>query len=244
MSAQAAPPGCAVARSHAESRARTLLALLRRLHLLDAAVAGRPLRLLILGADRNEASSTQHAIETFAPLARELSRLQNAASPEASLHLRLAGPNLAARETVESVFDCRPGCAGVRLTLSFCCATLGGSEAETSLALNFGSHPSEVCHAAVAFNAGLWGYGSWLGAVQALRLQKGCAGFAVTAYCESECDADEEALLEGGHSLLWAAEANAWGSLARWVPTSGGGGEGGEEERRENAWWLCVDTSS
>ena len=238
--------------SAAHSRSQTCLGALRRLGLDEL-----PPSVLVAGADRCEGESAHAVFRTFEGLA-----LHFMEGPHREMHLTLQGPNVQLPEPHRTSRDAAAvsllvtrlppdGCtarllatptlagargAGFRLHLRFSRSPVGppppGEE----------TPPSPRPTLLFAPNAGVWGYGdSWLSALSfaSARLRVPCV---VTAYCRSEAEADEEALLAAGLALAWGAEPNPWASLQPWRPTCerGAAEEEGAEARAENSWWLCV----
>jgi len=221
--------------SAAHSRSMSVAEAVRRLKLASA--PGAPFRLLCAGADRCEGDTVAAVTATFAPLARWLAAERGVSE----LAVTLRGPNVRLAPSAAAAFQLPlPAGGSVTLAIQFDPRVLPGPDgpAEPPLAFDL----------LVAFNAGVWGYETWTGALA--RAAAGGAGGAaaalpclVTAYCRSECEADEEALEAAGLELAWEAEANPWASLQAWVPTSERGAGAAAEEgeaRAESAWWLCI----
>jgi hypothetical protein len=231
--------GCAAdgRREMEQSRSLSVIEAVRRLSL--APVEGRPFALLVAGADRCEGETPEAVATTFTPLCVWLAEDRGATE----VHICLRGPNLRLSTTHNCRLSINTGATGetVPLFLSFDPRALPGDEcADTSSCSATSREPP--FDLLVAFNAGVWGYGdSWLVALahasRILRLNA-----VVTAYCQTECEADEDAIQEAGLDLAWEAEANPFASVERWRPTSERGTQFpmDEEPRFESAWWLCV----
>ena len=214
--------------------------------------------LLVAGADRCEGESAAAVFRTFEGLAQHFMQ-----TPHRELHLCLQGPNVHIPEQHRTSRDAGAltllvtrgpsderesqllatptppdACGdGFRLHLRFSRTPVGPAPpGERALP------PSPPPALLFAANAGVWGYGdSWVESLRhaSAQLRIPCV---VTAYCRSEAEADEDALLAAGLTLAWEAEPNPWASTQPWRPTSERGEEqeAGAEARAENSWWLCV----
>ena len=218
-----------VAASDEHSRSLTLLGALRRLRLLSP--PPQELRITLAGADRNEGCSASETAHIFRALLQPL-----AAAGVRRLRLLLVGPNLPPGCVAATLAAGAPA-SGFSLRVAFCRAlyhesaaaaaaepaTCGGAAA--AAAAEDMDTPSQPPHLVVAFNAGVWGYGSW---VDSLAHACGALGApaVVTAYSAEEAEDDADALEGGGLACLrphgwpgaagWAPEPNPWASLRLW----------------------------
>ena len=91
---------------------------------------------------------------------------------------------------------------------------------------------------AFAFNAGVWGYDSWLESFKYALKRYPNAPIIVSAYSMKECELDEDCVREGfGEDeikFVWEAEENE---------ECAGERTGGEENGRENSAWMCFVSS-
>ena len=91
---------------------------------------------------------------------------------------------------------------------------------------------------AFAFNAGVWGYDSWLESFKYVLQRYPNAPIIVSAYSMKECELDEDCVREGfGEDeikFVWEAEGNEECSGER---------TGGEESGSENSAWMCFVSS-
>lgn len=224
--------------SETAGRAFTMLLALDRLHGARAlASSDEPLAILVLGPDAREGSSEHELVRTFEPLVRALleSRAPSAASRRLDVSLVLIGPNLL----------CSSGAIPFERTLH-----AAGEDGATHIALlritslPFMLHEEECADAvalpfacAFAFNAGLWGYESWLTSIQCLG-RLGNIPLVCTSYNELEADEDAGALEDMG--LLealdwrWAPEPNPFAAMSVWPNSLG-------RSASDNGWWQCVD---
>lgn len=242
------------------SRSCTLLEALRRTRRLPT--QRKPLRLLVAGADRTEGCSGALVVRTFDSLC---SQLLDRRAPPAMLHLHLQGPN-APQPSSQAPFSTTYTAYPARRQLSESDSqgdddTVTDSDDDSDDAAATAQLPSLAVHVtfarscvgeedgavgpfdlAIAFNAGVWGYGaSWLSSLAYLSrtVRTPCV---VTAYSQAECEEDAEVIEDAGLRLLWSPEANPFASLRPWTPLEQRGHALAEEEdaRAENAWWLCI----
>ncbi|CAL6324083.1 unnamed protein product [Bathycoccus prasinos] len=91
---------------------------------------------------------------------------------------------------------------------------------------------------AFAFNAGVWGYDSWLESFKYVLKRYPNAPIIVSAYSMKECELDEDCVREGfGEDeikFVWEAEGNE---------ECAGERTGGEENGSENSAWMCFVSS-
>lgn len=91
---------------------------------------------------------------------------------------------------------------------------------------------------AFAFNAGVWGYDSWLESFKYALKRYPNAPIIVSAYSMEECELDEDCVREefGEDEIkfVWEAEENE---------ECAGERTGGEENGRENSGWMCFVSS-
>ena len=204
------------------SRALTMHAALVRLNLAKGEAEGT-LHVHIVGADSREGSDPAATANVFAPLCSHL-----AGSHWREVSLLLCGPN----------------CTGAEGELVSCGNVTTDPKAPV-LSIRYShqlyedyrrmSLDAPPPHLAVAFNAGVWGYSTWSGCVEAICTGSSCP-LVLTAYNEFEAEEDEDSLRSYGVShFVWTAEPNPHRSLVR-------------EERRgtmphahfENASWMCM----
>lgn len=92
---------------------------------------------------------------------------------------------------------------------------------------------------AFAFNAGVWGYDSWLESFKRVLKRYPNAPIIVSAYSMKECELDEDCVREGfGEDeikFVWEAEENE---------ECAGERTGGEESGSENSAWMCFVSRS
>ena len=90
---------------------------------------------------------------------------------------------------------------------------------------------------AFAFNAGVWGYDSWLESFKYVLQRYPNAPIIVSAYSMKECELDEDCVRQGfGEDeikFVWEAEGNE----------ECAGETGGEENGNENSAWMCFVSS-
>ena len=241
------------------SRSCTLFEALRRTRRLPT--QRKPLRLLVAGADRTEGCNAALVVRTFDALC---SQLLDRRAPPSALHFHLQGPN-APQPSSHAPFSTTYTAYPARRQLSESesegdADSVTDSDDDSDDAAATAQLPSLAVHVtfarscvgeeddvaafdlAVAFNAGVWGYGaSWLSSLAYLSgtVRTPCV---VTAYSQAECEEDAEVIEDAGLPLLWSPEANPFASLRPWTPLEQRGRAGAEEEepRAENAWWLCV----
>ena len=91
---------------------------------------------------------------------------------------------------------------------------------------------------AFAFNAGVWGYDSWLESFKYALKRYPNAPIIVSAYSMKECELDEDCVRQGfGEDeikFVWEAEGNE---------ECAGERTGGEENGNENSAWMCFVSS-
>ena len=232
------------------SRARTVLAAVRRLRLLlDGGQQNRRrrffrrLRVLVLGADRNEGATD---VET--------ERIFKECGEEIPMDVSLVGPNVPTK-TFKTFASRSPlcddygpkGCVHVaererclfheRRGLT-CCNTKKEREREGRDEQQQQQH--DVCEydCAFAFNAGVWGYDSWMESLRRAVERYPKMPVVVTAYSMKECEMDEDCVREAFEEeeirFVWEAEENK----------HHGEKVGGEENGRENSAWMCFVSNS
>mmetsp|Transcript_14016 Transcript_14016/g.35384 ORF Transcript_14016/g.35384 Transcript_14016/m.35384 type:complete len:240 (+) Transcript_14016:195-914(+) len=205
------------------SRSYTIAAALNRLGRKSGDGSGE-LEVHVIGADREEGASPAASAAHFSPLCRTL------ASCGGVTHLRLllAGPHVtpALDGTTHSNLCGLPGEA--TLTLEY----------DTRLyheRLAAGGAPPA---AVFAFNAGVWGYDSWL---PSLAAAVNAAPVIVTSYNELEADDDlgtlETGLAAAGLTWAWGPEPNPFASqLCRESAAVPG------RHLADNSHWQCFST--
>ena len=98
----------------------------------------------------------------------------------------------------------------------------------------------DVCEydCAFAFNAGVWGYDSWMKSLRRAVERYPKMPVVVTAYSMKECEMDEDCVREAFEEeeirFVWEAEENK----------HHGEKVGGEENGRENSAWMCFVSNS
>jgi len=210
------------------SRSKTILAALRRLSSSSSSLkfsptTTKPLNVLVLGADRNEGRNDEETERIF----RECGR-------ERRVNLSLFGPNLVGvgidgrldkkKKKMEKESE-----GGVKVVERERCLfhernNDDEDEEETNIEYD----------CAFAFNAGVWGYDSWLESFRKVLKRYPNAPIVVSAYSTKECELDEDCVREGfGEDeirFVWEAEENE---------ACSGEKTGGEEGGRENSAWMC-----
>jgi hypothetical protein len=234
------------------SRARTVLAAVRRLRLLLLDFGGQQnrrrrffrLRVLVLGADRNEGATD---VET--------ERIFKECGEEIPMDVSLVGPNVpktfktASRSPLCDDYGPK-GCVHVaererclfheRRGLT-CCDTKKEREREgRDEQQQQQQQQHDVCEydCAFAFNAGVWGYDSWMESLRRAVERYPKMPVVVTAYSMKECEMDEDCVREAFEEeeirFVWEAEENK----------HHGEKVGGEENGRENSAWMCFVSNS
>jgi len=223
------------------SRSKTILAALRRLSSSSSSLkfsptTDKPLNVLVLGADRNEGRNDEETERIF----RECGR-------ERRVNLSLFGPNLVVTAAMEEEKDKKRAAVGIDGRLDDEKKKMRESEGGVKVVererclfherKNDDDEEEErniEYDCAFAFNAGVWGYDSWLESFRKVLKRYPNAPIVVSAYSTKECELDEDCVREGfGEDeirFVWEAEENE---------ACSGEKTGGEEGGRENSAWMC-----
>ena len=210
------------------SRSKVILAALRRFSSslkFPATTDKKTLNVLVLGADRNEGRNDEETERIF----RECGR-------ERRVNLSLFGPNLVGvgidgrldkkKKKMEKESE-----GGVKVVERERCLFHERKNNEDDDDDEEETNAEYDC--AFAFNAGVWGYDSWLESFRKVLKRYPNAPIVVSAYSVKECELDEDCVREGfGEDeirFVWEAEENEACSGEKT------GGEGG----RENSAWMC-----
>ena len=199
----------------------------------------RRLRVLVLGADRNEGATDRETERIFKECGEEIpvdvslfglnvpvlssskpppkSETKTASSP-------LYGPKVRVAERERCLFHERG---------PMCCDT----KKERGEGRDEQQHDYEY-DCAFAFNAGVWGYDSWMESLRRAVERYPKMPVVVTAYSMKECEMDEDCVREAFEEeeirFVWEAEENK----------HHGEKVGGEENGRENSAWMCFVSNS
>ena len=227
------------------SRSKTILAALRRLSSSSSSSSVSSLKfspktktapplpglnVLVLGADRNEGRNDEETERIF----RECGR-------ERRVNLSLFGPNLVTAMEEEKDKKRVVGIDGRLDTKKMQESESGIKVVERERCLfherknNDDEEETNIEYdCAFAFNAGVWGYDSWLESFRKVLNRYPNAPIVVSAYSTKECELDEDCVREGfGEDeirFVWEAEENE---------ACSGEKTGGEEGGRENSAWMC-----
>jgi len=222
------------------SRSKTILAALRRLSSSSSSLkfsptTTKPLNVLVLGADRNEGRNDEETERIF----RECGR-------ERRVNLSLFGPNLIVTTAMEEEKDKKRAAVGIDGRLDDekkMRESEGGVKVVERERCLFHERKNDdeeeeetniEYDCAFAFNAGVWGYDSWLESFRKVLKRYPNAPIVVSAYSTKECELDEDCVREGfGEDeirFVWEAEENE---------ACSGEKTGGEEGGRENSAWMC-----
>ena len=222
------------------SRSKTILAALRRLSSSSSSLkfsptTNKPLNVLVLGADRNEGRNDEETERIF----RECGR-------ERRVNLSLFGPNLIVTTAMEEEKDKKRAAVGIDGRLDDekkMRESEGGVKVVERERCLFHERKNDdeeeeetniEYDCAFAFNAGVWGYDSWLESFRKVLKRYPNAPIVVSAYSTKECELDEDCVREGfGEDeirFVWEAEENE---------ACSGEKTGGEEGGRENSAWMC-----
>jgi len=238
----------AIAASHRLSRSATIAGAMAKLNVLDRWAAGSnadaPLVVHVVGSDAVECGSEESLRAALCPLARWISAA--CATPPPRLIIKLIGPCVpphAARRPPLPLLP--PGGALVAVAVCVPCAYhdyLTAANAASAV----GQRADRPC-LAVAFNAGMWGYDSWVPTVRAMAQSCVPIPLIVTAYTEEEGEDDGDVLEDvaagesvsgtGGGERLWGPEKNPFGSrVGRETATA----PEGRAYRENGAWQAWV----
>ena len=227
------------------SRARTVLAAVRRLENDDEMLQiqrkrRRRLRVLVLGADRNEGATDDETEKIF-----------KACGEEIPMDVSLVGPNVPKDDdAVWSSSSSGRSAKEVRvaererrlfhekergLTTKKEREREGRDEQQQQQQQHDDACEYDI---AFAFNAGVWGYDSWTESLRRAVERYPKMPVVVTAYSMKECEMDEDCVREAFEEeeirFVWEAEENK----------HHGEKVGGEENGRENSAWMCFVSNS
>ena len=229
------------------SRARTVLAAVRRLENDDEMQRKRRrLRVLVLGADRNEGATDDETEKIF-----------KACGEEIPMDVSLVGPNVpkdddavvwsSSSSSGRSAKEVRVAERERRLfhekERGLLTTTKKEREREgrDEQQQQQEQHDDAACEKydiAFAFNAGVWGYDSWTESLRRAVERYPKMPVVVTAYSMKECEMDEDCVREAFEEeeirFVWEAEENK----------HHGEKVGGEENGRENSAWMCFVSNS
>ena len=226
------------------SRARTVLAAVRRLENDDEMQRKRRrLRVLVLGADRNEGATDDETEKIF-----------KACGEEIPMDVSLVGPNVP-KDADDAVWSSSSsGFKEVRvaererrlfhekerglLTTTKKEREREGRDEQQQQQQEQHDDACEKYDIAFAFNAGVWGYDSWTESLRRAVERYPKMPVVVTAYSMKECEMDEDCVREAFEEeeirFVWEAEENK----------HHGEKVGGEENGRENSAWMCFVSNS
>ena len=229
------------------SRARTVLAAVRRLEENDDEMQRkrRRLRVLVLGADRNEGATDDETEKIF-----------KACGEEIPMDVSLVGPNVPKDDDDAVVWSSSSSGRSAKevrvaererrlfhekergLTTKKEREREGRDEQQQQQQQQ--QQHDDTCEydIAFAFNAGVWGYDSWTESLRRAVERYPKMPVVVTAYSMKECEMDEDCVREAFEEeeirFVWEAEENK----------HHGEKVGGEENGRENSAWMCFVSNS
>ena len=231
------------------SRARTVLAAVRRLEENDFDEMQRKrrrrrLRVLVLGADRNEGATDDETEKIF-----------KACGEEIPMDVSLVGPNVPKDDDAVVWSSSSSGRSAKEVRVAererrlFHEKERGlttkkerereGRDEQQQQQQQQQQH-DDTCEydIAFAFNAGVWGYDSWTESLRRAVERYPKMPVVVTAYSMKECEMDEDCVREAFEEeeirFVWEAEENK----------HHGEKVGGEENGRENSAWMCFVSNS
>ena len=222
------------------SRARTVLAAVRRLENDDEMQRKRRrLRVLVLGADRNEGATDDETEKIF-----------KACGEEIPMDVSLVGPNVPKDDDAVVWSSSSSGRSAKEVRVAERerrlfhekergLTTKKEREREGRDEQQQQQH-DDACKydIAFAFNAGVWGYDSWTESLRRAVERYPKMPVVVTAYSMKECEMDEDCVREAFEEeeirFVWEAEENK----------HHGEKVGGEENGRENSAWMCFVSNS
>ena len=228
------------------SRARTVLAAVRRLENDDEMLQiqrkrRRRLRVLVLGADRNEGATDDETEKIF-----------KACGEEIPMDVSLVGPNVpkdddavwSSSSSGRSAKEVRVAERERRLfhekERGLTTKKEREREGRDEQQQQQQQQHDDTCEydIAFAFNAGVWGYDSWTESLRRAVERYPKMPVVVTAYSMKECEMDEDCVREAFEEeeirFVWEAEENK----------HHGEKVGGEENGRENSAWMCFVSNS
>ena len=176
------------------------------------------LRIHVIGCDHVECSSKQTMQELFVPFCEWMYSYKNSNGSSVELiDLELIGPGVPHK--ISKVYsldqpivialkpaDTATSSRTVALRTRISCTTDTYEDYQT----RNGSIPNLI----IAFNAGVWGYSSWLPTLSHIASLQQNVPFVITAYTKLEAEEDEDVIanhlqcLELGGTLLWEPEVN------------------------------------
>ena len=197
----------------------------------------KTINVLLLGCDRREGINDEETKRIFKDLGKER-----------GLNLSLFGPNLVFDDDDDLTSRGRSNESGENDNenendeeekTKGKAARINVVERERCLFHERNREKNEIEYdVAFAFNAGVWGYDSWLESFKYVLKRYPNAPIIVSAYSMKECELDEDCVREGfGEDeikFVWEAEGNE---------ECAGERTGGEESGRENSGWMCFVSS-
>ena len=226
------------------SRARTVLAAVRRLENDDEMQRKRRrLRVLVLGADRNEGATDDETEKIF-----------KACGEEIPMDVSLVGPNVPKDDDAVVWSSSSSGRSAKEVRVAererrlfhekergLTTKKEREREGRDEQQQQQEQHDDAACEKydiAFAFNAGVWGYDSWTESLRRAVERYPKMPVVVTAYSMKECEMDEDCVREAFEEeeirFVWEAEENK----------HHGEKVGGEENGRENSAWMCFVSNS
>ena len=225
------------------SRARTVLAAVRRLENDDEMQRKRRrLRVLVLGADRNEGATDDETEKIF-----------KACGEEIPMDVSLVGPNVPKDDDAVVWSSSSSGRSAKEVRVAererrlfhekergLTTKKEREREGRDEQQQQQQQQHDDTCEydIAFAFNAGVWGYDSWTESLRRAVERYPKMPVVVTAYSMKECEMDEDCVREAFEEeeirFVWEAEENK----------HHGEKVGGEENGRENSAWMCFVSNS
>ena len=226
------------------SRARTVLAAVRRLEENDDDMQRkrrrRRLRVLVLGADRNEGATDDETEKIFKACGEEIPMDVNLVGPNVPKDDDYAVRSSSSKEVRVAERERRLFHEKERglLTTTKKEREREGRDEQQQQQEQHDDAACEKYDIAFAFNAGVWGYDSWTESLRRAVERYPKMPVVVTAYSMKECEMDEDCVREAFEEeeirFVWEAEENK----------HHGEKVGGEENGRENSAWMCFVSNS
>ena len=226
------------------SRARTVLAAVRRLEENDVyddmQRKRRRLRVLVLGADRNEGATDDETEKIFKACGEEIPMDVNLVGPNVPKDDDYAVRSSSSKEVRVAERERRLFHEKERglLTTTKKEREREGRDEQQQQQEQHDDAACEKYDIAFAFNAGVWGYDSWTESLRRAVERYPKMPVVVTAYSMKECEMDEDCVREAFEEeeirFVWEAEENK----------HHGEKVGGEENGRENSAWMCFVSNS
>ena len=228
------------------SRARTVLAAVRRLEENDVyddmqrKRRRRRLRVLVLGADRNEGATDDETEKIFKACGEEIPMDVNLVGPNVPKDDDYAVRSSSSKEVRVAERERRLFHEKERglLTTTKKEREREGRDEQQQQQEQHDDAACEKYDIAFAFNAGVWGYDSWTESLRRAVERYPKMPVVVTAYSMKECEMDEDCVREAFEEeeirFVWEAEENK----------HHGEKVGGEENGRENSAWMCFVSNS